>query len=820
MRRHQRICMWSLGFVFSLSVASGLVTIAAAHTIDAVTVTPAVVVLEEGAAVTVTAEIADKDVFQRSVHVQQQGTDGQWRIAGLMEKTDKTRWTYTQTVSTTAVLRLRVGAIFRQPWEVVVSSAHLVRVGQVVEPAEETIVSGPEGVQLRVLPGALNVPAVLTVAPVPTEEVAAPLGSRPVVAAVDVVVEPVEDLPGLIYLVDQPFELSLPLPEGLSATDQFYVAVQGLADVVDEGQEGIAPRLIVVDTGVVEDGRIVSQATDLAGIFSSGRYVVQQKIGSGFVEGVVTDPLGNPRAGVAVRVFSDMNSTTGEEFENQDVFYTDADGRYKLVINGDSFVVVAADVLGCSGGNASGNLPGNDATVSADITVVPITSHFIATRSSRHGIRNGGFEVLDSFSCLTKTILDVTSFLPSIKQAGELRDLAGLLITPMEGSRMMALAPIQLPSVSRGTHIFKLPLPEDEGNPPNNPPKIYFDVNHGCEGDCPVGPVPFSRERLMVSLTDNNDLSLPLKEIHSSDLVGGWTQFSFDLPPELDPSRLFLVFTASQEQVVGNGDTGSGSEFVSWFLVDNLRFNTIWVDVKIVAGSGATEARVRQNVRDTNEILAQTGLNVRIRNIQTIADPGGLLDTDVSLIPSGPKFLPTTEEQALLGLARSTTDTDINVYYVRSLTGLGSEAWGIAIGPDDYVLTDAKKERGIILADLTASGSLSELNQRDLDRELLAHELGHMLIPAASAGGDREHGVEVDDPDTGLPVADTTNIMQSTRCKTPDNIMTTQPCFARTFFNTDQTEFIQLRNLDPDNPDLPHPTLPNIDRDFIDPANP
>ncbi len=798
MRRHQRICMWSLGFVFSLSVASGLVTIAAAHTIDAVTVTPAVVVLEEGAAVTVTAEIADKDVFSRSVHVQQQGTDGQWRIAGLMEKTDKTRWTYTQTVSTTDVLRLRVGAIFRQPWEVVVSSAHLVRVGQVVEPAEETIVSGPEGVQLRVLPGALNVPAVLTVAPVPTEEVAAPLGSRPVVAAVDVVVEPVEDLPGLIYLVDQPFELSLPLPEGLSATDQFYVAVQGLADVVDEGQEGIAPRLIVVDTGVVEDGRIVSQATDLAGIFSSGRYVVQQEIGSGFVEGVVRDDEGNPRGGVFVQVSSDIDSGTGEVFDNQEVFYTDAEGRYKLVINGDTFDVTAEDVFGCSQSTVSGTLPGSGATVSEDISLF----HRLSNLRSRAGVINGGFEVNNNENCFNLGNLQPLPF-PQSLQGGTFRDLSGSLIDPVEGARMMGVSnvPSSIPSSTGSTNLYNFTVPAGiEGS--SQP--LYFHVNLGCGTGCPTGVAgagdPRLNDELTVILIELSGTGIMSQmSIPATSLSGGWVEFSILPPGGAWFQRQNIRFLYSQ---------GSENGFPTFFLVDNLRFNTIWLDVKIVNGSGADEARVRQNVRDTNEILAQTGLNVRIRNIQTIADPGDLLDTDVSLIPSGPHFLPTTEEQALLGLARSTTETDINVYYVRSLEGLSSEAWGIAIGPDDYVLGDALAERGIILADLMASGSLSPLNQRDLDRELLAHELGHLLIPIAVAAGSLEHGVEVDDPDTGLPVADTTNIMQSTRCKAPEVIDLddpTQPCYARTFFNTEQTEFIQM---------------PSLDTDFIDPTNP
>src|SRR2546430_14244534 len=65
-------------------------------------------------------------------------------------------------------------------------------------------------------------------------------------------------------------------------------------------------------------------------------------------------------------------------------------------------------------------------------------------------------------------------------------------------------------------------------------------------------------------------------------------------------------------------------------LVDNIRVATWWVDAKIISGAAADVARVQNEVRGANEILSQAGLNIRLRSVRTIADPGGLLDTDLT----------------------------------------------------------------------------------------------------------------------------------------------------------------------------------------------
>ena len=174
-------------------------------------------------------------------------------------------------------------------------------------------------------------------------------------------------------------------------------------------------------------------------------------------------------------------------------------------------------------------------------------------------------------------------------------------------------------------------------------------------------------------------------------------------------------------------------------LVDNLRFGTLWIDTKLMTGSAATLARVQQEVLQANEILSQAGINVRIRANSAIADPGGLVDLDVTWTASL-----TAEEATLVAIGRSATATDLNVYYVRSLTGLGAVA--IAIGPNDFTDVNLLTNSGIAMTDFAFP-------------ETLAHEAGHILISPQTAGTALEHAVGV-----------ATNIMNAPR-SVPRNVV-------------------------------------------------
>jgi hypothetical protein len=172
-------------------------------------------------------------------------------------------------------------------------------------------------------------------------------------------------------------------------------------------------------------------------------------------------------------------------------------------------------------------------------------------------------------------------------------------------------------------------------------------------------------------------------------------------------------------------------------LVDNVRFSTVWIDAKVLqgptVGANANLTRIQNEVRAANEILSQAGINVQVRNVQTAATSDALVDTDITWTTGaacaggGVNGLLTAEEIAVLGLARSATPTDVNVYYVRSGTGLAGVG-GFALGPDDFcaainILTNS----GTFQMDIGTGGNV------------LAHELGHLLISPQTAGNTLEH---------------------------------------------------------------------------------
>ena len=204
----------------------------------------------------------------------------------------------------------------------------------------------------------------------------------------------------------------------------------------------------------------------------------------------------------------------------------------------------------------------------------------------------------------------------------------------------------------------------------------------------------------------------------------GWRTGNVDLSSFAGTNQTIQV-----ELLFTTNDAGDNI-YDTHVLVDNVRFSTLWVDAKTMVGSSATVARVQTDVRQANEVLSQAGINVRIRGTQSIADPGNLLDTDVTwrTDPVTTLGIRTAEESQLLGLSRSATTTDLNVYYVRSLTGLGALA--IAIGPNDFQDAAITTNAGVITTDAAFP-------------ETLAHEIGHLLVSPDRAGSTLEHNVGV-----------------------------------------------------------------------------
>jgi hypothetical protein len=212
----------------------------------------------------------------------------------------------------------------------------------------------------------------------------------------------------------------------------------------------------------------------------------------------------------------------------------------------------------------------------------------------------------------------------------------------------------------------------------------------------------------------------------------GWLQGNVNLSAfsgTAVPIQLDLIFSA-----IDAGD----NIYDTHVLVDNMRFSTVFIDAKFLQGptiaANANLARVQNEVLGANEILSQAGVNVQIRNTRTVATTDALVDTDITWTTIGPgcaggrqNGILTAESAAVLALARSATATDVNVYYVRSLTGNGGTI-AYAPGPDDFcVAINILVNSGVFIADAgTGSG-------------ILAHELGHLLISPQNAGNVLEH---------------------------------------------------------------------------------
>lgn len=609
--------------------------------------------------------------------------------------------------------------------------------GAIVGPEGGTV-TGAGGTSITLPPGAIDYEAVMDIALVPPGTVVAPVGDLKIVAAVEITFEPTAFNASHVP-PSAPFEISIPTPAGIPGGSNFIVAQQVLLDSINNSTPGLREQLNPVDTASVTGGNIVTQTDVFPGIFGGGLFAIMQTDGSGFVTGVVSDATG-PRPGVVVS--NDTNTL---------VSVTNATGRYTLFISGGSFTVTGFDPFKGSMGSTSGTIPVPDSTVTADILLTPLSTPPI----TRDGIRNGGFERGDISSWgLAGAGRVIQQFEPTS---------TGVVNRPTEGQWM---ADINTGTGAVGEVGSSL---KQRFIVPAGVRTLRLDFNFISE-EFPefVGSI-FDDDFRAVITTPNGETVFAQVNVNQSggfDLIGdcffpggdetcgqtGWRQGSVDLSAFAGtntPITVELIFSAL--------DAGDDI-FDSHVLIDNIRFSTAWVDAKTIQGAAANQVRIQNEILGATEILSQAGVNVRLRNFQTVADPGGLLDTDITwrtecrppadcLTGSGTtKGVLTAEEIALMALSRSATTTDVNVYYVRSFTG--GAAGAFAIGPDDFhdinILTNAGTIQPDIAGGCTAGG------------HNLAHELGHLLISPQSAGDALEHS------------AGATNFLGG-NCATPQN---------------------------------------------------
>lgn len=585
-------------------------------------------------------------------------------------------------------------------------------------------IEGEGGTSITIESDSVPYEVQVNIAPIAPEDLVADQGKMVSVGAVEVLFQPTQFSPAYVLPPSAALKISIPAPRKLPTDSVILVVQQVLTDSLGDPEKktkaSLKEQFVAVGTASVKKGKIVTQSEGpLPGVFSGGlfNFLVLE---TGFATGAVSDATG-PRPGV-VTVSNNTNTI---------VAITDAFGNYTLPISGPcpcAFTVTGFDPFRGSSGSTSSTVPLDGATANADLALTPLATPAV----TRDGIRNGGFERGDLTSWGQTGAAAARQSLVS----------TGATINPTEGQWM---ADISTGTGSIGAIGASL---RQTFTVPAGVQTLSFDFNFVSE-EFPEWVGSQYNDAFTAVVTTPNEITFARTSVNAARNVGligdcnfpggdatcgqtGWLQGNVNLSAfsgTAVPIQLDLIFSA-----IDAGD----NIYDTHVLVDNMRFSTVFIDAKFLQGptiaANANLARVQNEVLGANEILSQAGVNVQIRNTRTVATTDALVDTDITWTTIGPgcaggrqNGILTAESAAVLALARSATATDVNVYYVRSLTGNGGTI-AYAPGPDDFcVAINILVNSGVFIADAgTGSG-------------ILAHELGHLLISPQNAGNVLEH---------------------------------------------------------------------------------
>ena len=590
-------------------------------------------------------------------------------------------------------------------------------VGTIVPPGVGKTIEGEGGTSVTIEPGSVPFEVAVNISPISHKDLVADQGNLVSVGAVELVFEPTAF--NCFARLTKALRLSIPAPENLSEESVILVAQQMLTDALGDPKKDEQPSLkeqfVAVGTASVEKGRIVTQSGELLpGVFGGGLFNFLL-LETGFATGIVSDATGS-RPGVTV-----SNST------NTIVSVTNVAGVYTLPISGACpcpFMVTGFDPFRGSSGSAAGTVPTDGGTGAANIVLAPLATPAI----TRDGIRNGGFERGDLSSWAQTGGTAVRQSLVC----------AGATIAPTEGQWM---ADINTGTGSIGALGASL---RQRFTVPSGVQFLRFDFNFVSEEFPEWVGSQYNDAFTAVVITPQGETTFAQTSVNTAQpvtLIGdcgfpggdntvgqtGWMEGNVDL------SAFATVAAPVQVDIVFSAIDAGDNIYDSHVLIDNIRFSTVFIDAKFLQGpaiaANANLARVRTETLAANEILSQAGVNVQIRNTQTAGTTDALVDTDItwttgSCAGAGFGGILTAEETAVLALAPSVTVTDIDVYFVRSFTGLPG-VLAIAPGPDDFC---GIVNLGTLQADAGAGGNI------------LAHEFGHILITPQAARNVLEHG--------------------------------------------------------------------------------
>jgi hypothetical protein len=733
-----------------------------------------------------------------------QGSSGHNLLTGIFV----CQQTFTETLSTfiRLVVRLNYTLTSKQP-SGSDSAPFFLYVGKTVDPATDTTIPG-DGFTITVhagtfepgtsafVSGHICFPTIFS----PTCLTGVDLGGKQVETALQL---KVEDPVSGIDLTDATAGFDIAVPTTLANMTKLLVA-----QPVDTG----APTLTLVQVAkaTVTGGDILTDPPDpmqpgLSGVHESGTFAFVLDLHSGYVTGTVREgsSTGPVREGVIV-----SNST------NTLTAVTDANGVYTLFLDdatSGQYTLTAKDPFRCTGFTT---VPSSIPVGGGTVTGVNIVVSPSASEASRPGVRNAGFEHGD-LACWTVTgnvsiapqLGPTGNYSPSgtlcksINRSGTTysnvcspsTSAGGVTIFPDEGSKMAVLSTAgsgpatmsQTFTVPNGVSTLRMKynyvseeLPEWAGSarPFDDPFKIYIAKEGQATSDTPCSQLPQPIPTTFTSCLVDQVTVDSAAALSTTTFIGdclftggdttcsqtGWREAAVDLSnfgvTSQTSQKIVLTFT-----VANAGDT----LYATQVLVDNIRFKTVWVDVKVVDGATSTglptiNDRITRDLLRTSDILSQAGVNVQRRpTIQTVsAGTGGTLPSqaiDVShqldsvnpncvvnniilvgldLLALQNKHLTTTSslggtpEALLMTQKRSSNGQDINVYYVNSAVGVsGVSGWTANKGDfcsdvklfGEDPLFPAGRYLGAMITNLASS-------------KTTAHELSHALIKAVSSG--------------------------------------------------------------------------------------
>ncbi|MCQ8105116.1 hypothetical protein NP590_13455 [Methylomonas sp. SURF-2] len=708
--------------------------------------------------------------------------------------------------------------------------------GSTFKPNQGGSVTGDDGIVVTVPPDAIPYEARLTIVSSASGDIEAPIGDTiPLMDTVKLLLEPVQAEIEVTPL-QKPLSLSFPVPanpqtENFILAKEIEVPLPGMGE--DEG--GFFKRLMPVDTAVVDfkSNRIVTDGSFYDGVFGSGLYALLADFGSDNISGSVCEGTQQltPCPATAVKVPSVVVASN----TNSLVAVSNSQGIFQLYISGTGpYTLTAFDSMRGFSGEAAYSLPNQ---VQQTDIVLSKTYAFSKFKSALAGIRNGGFECVKEVNdpvtgavqntfCEgfweTKGDVAIVQSVPlcSVPAAGDFDP--GLPcpapnspsegnILPSEGKWMARITTgvtnvgdlgsvltqrFTVPAGSKTLYVDYIFLSEEFNEFAGTQFDDTFNAtvttsdgvqkfiktvgvdNPGVEGLQPCTNIYGQSANCLPEVAmfncgfpggDATCGKIPFVVGDRAGTIRKWATAAFDMSEFAGKTvTLDLAFTA-----VDKGDNNYNTKV----LLDNIRFNTAFVDVKAVRGvfAGDDNAQLaavtdrflkelhsfgENNLRryGANEILSQAGLNIQLRGVRLIDNLVANVnkqDIDAKSILLNNLPYRTSEIKNILNnpTNRSADAKDVNLYYVGELLNQGRPA-ALTVSPEDYRgdfnVANLLSESGILLAEDTDCPKPRGV--------VLAHELGHLFmrdnaalehatansftaVPPACAGGGNDAAV-------------------------------------------------------------------------------